>query len=338
MGDEAQAKWGIADVKRPIDRGVITDWDDMETIWHHTFYSKLKASPPNHPIFLTEVPLNPKANRERMTKIMFETFHAPCLYINNTAILALYANSRTSGCVLESGEHVSHAVPVLEGYVIPHAIMRLPLGGRDLTTMLQNALIERGHTLQDHQEKTFSGEGLVLTSTAVHVQVNRLKETLGYVAVDFEKEMNKAVNQSTKLEKSFELVDGSSIKIGTERFYYPEHLFQPDDLLGMEDEGVARMLYQSIQKCEEAVQHDMYSNICLSGGGTMFPGFKDRVQKELSTLAGSVKINIKDPPDRANSAWIGGAVLANLDQFYDMWITKQEYDETGPTIVHRKCY
>mmetsp|Transcript_11361 Transcript_11361/g.27381 ORF Transcript_11361/g.27381 Transcript_11361/m.27381 type:complete len:430 (+) Transcript_11361:114-1403(+) len=337
VGQEAYTKWGILDVKQPIERGVITNWDDMETIWHHAFY-ELKASPQNHPILLTEVPLNPKANRERMTQIMFDTFKAPALYVNNTAILALYANSRTSGCVLESGEGISHAVPVCEGYVIPHAILRLNLGGRDLTKFLQNALAERGHALQDHIEKSFSDEGLVLNSTAVHLQVQQLKEKLGYVALDFAHEMVMAVDKSASLEKSFDLVDGTSIQIGNERFYFPEHLFQPNDLIGLEEEGVADITYQAIMKCDEHVQNDMFSNIVLSGGSTMFPGFRERLLKDLTALAGSIAITINDTADRANAPWVGGSILASLEQFTGMWITRQEYEETGPTIVHKKCY
>ncbi|CAJ1961609.1 unnamed protein product [Cylindrotheca closterium] len=337
VGKQAEAKWSVLDVQQPIDRGIIQNWDDMETIWHHTFY-QLKASSQHHPVLLTEVPLNPKANRERMTQIMFETFKVPALYINNTAILALYANGRTSGCVLESGEGVSHAVPVCEGYVIPHAILRLPLGGKDLTQLLQNALAERGHALQDHIEKNFSDEGLVLTSTAVQVQVRTMKETLGYVALDFGQETIKAVDKSAALEKSFDLKDGTSIQIGNERFYFPEHLFQPNDLMGLEEEGVADMTFQAIMKCDELLQYDMFSNIVLSGGSTMFPGFRERMLKELTALAGSVEITINDTAGRANAPWVGGSILASLEQFNHLWITKQEYDETGSSIVHTKCY
>ena len=133
-------------------------------------------------------------------------------------------------------------------------------------------------------------------------------------------------------------MDGTSIKIANERFYYPEHLFQPDDLLGTEEEGLGDITYQAIMKCEEHMQHDLFSNIVLSGGSTMFPGFKERIIKEITALAGSVEINIKDPPNRSNAAWVGGSILASLDQFHSMWITKEEYDETGPSIVHQKCY
>jgi actin len=91
------------------------NWDDMETIWHHSFYNELRVDPAEHPVLLTEAPLNPKANREKMLEIMMEKFLIPKTYVSIQAILSLYSTGTTTGLVTDSGDGVSHIVPVYEG-------------------------------------------------------------------------------------------------------------------------------------------------------------------------------------------------------------------------------
>merc|ERR1712142_412745 len=274
-GDEAQSKRGILSLKYPIEHGIVTNWDDMEKVWH-------------------------------------DTFNTPATYVCIQAVLSLYASGRTTGLVLDIGDGVSHAVPIYEGYALPHAILRLDLAGRDLTDYLMKIMSERGYSMVTIAEREI---------------VRDIKEKLCYVALDFEQEMATAASSSS-IEKSYELPDGQIVTVGNGRFRCPESMFRPA-FLGMEVVGIHEGCFNGIMKCDIDIRKDLYANTVLSGGSTMYPGIADRMQKEINIIA---------PPERKYSVWIGGSILASLSTFHEMWISKQEYDECGPAIVHRKCF
>jgi actin beta/gamma 1 len=321
VGDEAQSKRGILSLKYPIEWGLVTNWDDMEKIWHHIFYNELRVAPEEHPVLMTETQIIPKANREKMTQIMFETFNCPSYYVAAQPVLALYASARTTGIVLDSGDGLTSIVPIEEGYSILQAITTMHIAGRSLTDYLKRILNER-HALTNGTEREIFEE---------------IKEKFCYVALDFNQELSTSACSSSQ-EKSYTLPDGNVIAIGDERFKAPEALFQPT-LLGIERPGVHENIYNSIMNCDINIRKDLFNNCLLAGGSTMFTGMSERMEKELNSLASSTsKVRVIAPPEREHTTWIGGCILASLFTFREMWITKEEYDEIGPTIVHRKCY
>eukprot|EP01083_Nonionella_stella_P178907 633526_1 len=352
-GDEALTNRNKVELLYPIEHGIVCSWWDMETLWHHTFYNELRVQPEEHAILVTEPPLNPKANREKTCQIMFETYNCPAFYIQNSSVLSLYASGRTTGAVVDSGYESTHCVPIYEGYALPHATLRCDIGGGNITDYLSKLLNESGHSFKTNTEKEI---------------VRDIKEKLCYLSVDCQKEL-------TRCQKNlYQLPDGTQLEIHTERFQCTELLFKPS-LIGKECDGIGKVLYDSITKCDEDIQDHLVSNIVLSGGNTMFPGFDLRLNKELIRLmrSGSILVDgyvrnnfngrtlsenttdlvtrfagkkhngkkqpkIIAPPERNYSAWIGGSILSSLSTFEYYWISKDEYDSPGPGIVHRKCF
>ena len=324
VGQQADEKRGILILKYPIEHGIVEDWEDMEKIWDHTFTNELRVNAEEQNCMLTEAPMNPKANREKMTSIMFDTFNVPGLYIAIQAVLSLYSAGKFTGIVCDSGDGVSHLVPIFDGYALPHSILRANLAGRDLTDYLLKILSERG---------------MHLTTSAEREIVKSIKEKLCYVALDFDEELAASKSGSSK-EANYEMPDGNVITIGSERFRCPEVLFKPS-LLGKEFGGLHELTFQSIMKSDVDVRKDLYQNIILSGGTTLYAGLPERLTKEVQKLAPqAIKSLVKviAVPERKYCVWIGGSILSSISTFGTMWITKEEYNDAGPTIVHRKCF
>ena len=321
IGEEAMELKGIMNLQFPIEHGVVDDWPAMERIYHYTFYTDLRIDPSEFPVLLTEAPLNPRSNREKMAEIMFETFNVPALYIATQAVLSLYASGRTTGVVVDIGDGVSHIVPIFEGFALSHAIQRIDLAGRDVTTYLQRLLRQNGYGFYTSAEKQI---------------VREIKEKLCYVAIDPEKEIILS-NRVTGMAKNFMLPDGETITIGLERFLAPECLFNPS-VVGKELPALDDVIVEAISECDVDLRRELYSNIVLSGGSTMFPGIKERLLKEIKEqVADSMDVKIIAPPERMYSVWIGGSILSSLKTFDRMWITRRDYKELGPQVIHR-CF
>ncbi|KAI4749117.1 Actin/actin-like protein [Aureobasidium sp. EXF-12298] len=330
-GDEAAAARSMLQITYPMENGIVKRWDDMQHLWDYTFFEKMKVDPTGRKILLTEPPMNPLKNREMMAEVMFERYNFGGVYVAIQAVLALYAQGLSSGVVVDSGDGVTHIVPVYESTVLNHLTRRLDVAGRDVTRNLISLLTRRGYALN---------------RTADFETVRAIKEKLCYVSYDLA--LDKQLSEDTTvLVESYTLPDGRVIRVGSERFEAPECLFQPH-LVDVEQPGIAEFLFNTIQAADVDVRSSLYKAIVLSGGSSMYPGLPSRLEKELKQLwltrvlqgnperLSKFKVRIEDPPRRRHMVFLGGAVLANIMADKEsMWISKQEWEEQGSRALDK---
>jgi len=328
-GERAEELRGLLKLKRPLEHGRGTDYVALEKLWRYVFQSILRAQSDEHPVLLTEPLLNPRQHREKCAELLFETFRVPALCISPAPVLSLYAAGRTTGLVLDVGEGVTQSVPIVEGFVVSHAVSRVDVAGAQVTEQLAKLLARTGH--------------LFSTTTEMEV-VREMKEAACYVATDCTAEEDLAARTSHKRSAAgspwggYKLPDGTVIELGPERFRAPEVLFRPD-LVGDEGLGVHNLVASSIARTDIDLRTRLYSSILLAGGSTRLPGFGQRLLGEMRRVAPvDTRVRIMAPQDRATSAWIGGSILASLSTFKKMWVTKQEYEQYGAKVLHRKFF
>ena len=320
VGHEAVDKARYLNMSEPIVNGYIEKWDDMIKIWTQIFQD-LNISTKESPLFFADTPLTPRSSREKMALEMFETFQPPHLYMYTGSVLSLFSSGRTTGLVVDSGEGRTHAVPIYEGFALPHGILRLDISGRNITDLL---------------EENLKSSKRIFSSGDYRSEVIKIKEQFCTVALDFDI-LKKSAEENGEREE-YKLPDGSSIMIGIEKYTCPEILFSPSHI-GKNFSGLADTVFKAISNCDANIKKDLYANIVLAGGNCMLKKLGERLQKDVKALAPStMPADVSSPPERAYSAWLGGSILANIDSFKPMFISKAEYDESGPLIVYKKCF
>jgi len=317
-------KKGVLSLSYPMAHGIVKDWNDMEKVWRYTYSDQLRVDPEKHAVVITEAPMNPRKNREKIMELLFEKFDVPASYVVLQAVMSLYSYGRTTGMVVDSGDGVTHTVPIYEGYSMPHAIQRVDLAGRDLSEYMQKILSERGVSMTSSSEKEI---------------VREMKEQECYVTQgDYEQELQAAGQRPTDYEKHYKLPDGNTVTLTHERFRVPEVLFQPL-LMGKEAPGMHESVMKCVQECELDVKKVLLKNVVLSGGNTMFPGIAERLTAEVKRLLPmKVDVKVNASPARRYLVWQGASIMSQLTCFPNLLIWKHEYDEDGAGIVHKKCF
>ena len=299
----------------PIEQGEIKNWDEMEKIWRYIFSKELKIEPEEYKVMITEVPLNPIKHRGKIGEIMFETFNMQGLYIVYSSLLSLYKEGKLNGIVVDSGDGVTQIIPIYNGISINSGLTRIDFGGRDLTEYMIRLLIETGNYFSSSYEKEIAKD---------------IKEKACYTALDYYKEIKKIKPFDYKLP------DGKNITLTEQRIKCVEALFNPE-LAGKDIDNIVQSCFNSIEKCKKDEKKELYNNIVLSGGCSLFDKFPERFTNEIKELVSDDmidEIKVIASPDRYLSAWKGGSVLSSLSTFQKNWITKSEYEEKGVSIFH----
>lgn len=346
IGDDALEKPNYA-VKWPVRHGIVEDWDLMEKYMEQIIFKYLRAEPEDHHFLMTEPPLNTPENREYLAEIMFESFNVPGLYIAVQAVLALAASwtSRSvgervlTGTVIDSGDGVTHVIPVAEGYVIGSCIKHIPIAGRDITYFIQQLLRERETGIPPEQSMEVA---------------KAIKERFCYICPDIAKEFGKYENDPAKWIKQYQSENSVTrrkftVDVGHERFLGPEIFFHPEFSNPDFTTPISMVVDDVIQNCPIDVRRGLYKNIVLSGGSTMFRDFGRRVQRDVKRVVdarlrlseqlsgGRIKPKPIDVAVITHSmqryaVWFGGSMLASTPEFYQVSHTKAQYDEYGPSI------
>ena len=318
VGKEASAISGVLNINNPVSEGVINNWDDIEKLLGYIFSSELKVDPNEYNILLTETPMNPKENKEKLAQIMFENFNVQRCYIALESLLSLFSTGKDTGISVDIGDGISSFVPIYYGCSLPYAIIRSNVAGRLLTKYLNELLEKKGYNFSTMAEKEI---------------IKDIKEKGCYISNDnYENELKNIDNFL------YELPDGNKIELKEERIKCPEVLFNPS-IINNNDKNVSQNCYEAVEKCDNEIKKDIYNCIDLTGGSSMFPGLEERFYKEIKDLVDNDmknEIKIENLNGRKYGVWTGGAILT-MSGFELKWITKAEYEESGDLIVHKKC-
>jgi len=343
IGEEAiDAKKRQYNVNNPIRHGLIENWNEMEKLWQRCIYQKLRCDPEEHFFLLTEPPMNTPENREYTAEIMFETFNVPGLYIAIQAVLALAAswtaeNSTKSmtGTVIDSGDGVTHVIPVVDGYVIGSCIKHIPLAGSDITAYVKQELQNRGEPIPLHMKMEVA---------------KAVKENFCYVCPNVEKEKTKYENKPEKYYKVYEDIntltkERFTVKVGYEAFLAPELFFQPKLFNREFTTPLSELVDESILNSPIDVRRKLYNNIVLSGGSTMFKNLPKRLERDirrrvnarLPESAKKVSVNVVSHAYQRFAVWFGGSMLSSTPEFFTKCHTREQYLEHGPRICRHNA-
>jgi len=338
------------ELQSPLTDGLVSDWDIYERLLDHGFQKALGVDPKHHPVLLAEQSFNTRQLRERSTELLFEKYQVPALFTAKNAVLSTFASGRSTGLVLDSGGAVTTAVPVHDGFALTKCISRSNIAGDTLTKELFKYLEKKGTTIRPQYciERKVLPSGGFQISELDFPSITESYQT--YMALEVVRDIKESILRISEIlfdeeahsnipTVQYELPDGKILDIGPERFSIPEILFNRHTPTESSRTGIHQMVFDAISASDIDIRKDLYNNIILMGGNSLLPGFVDRLHKELSEVVPQrFKIIATNfPSERKFGVWIGGSILGSLATLQQIWISKSEFEEHGPSIVERKC-
>lgn len=375
LGDAGVTYWrqGL-EIDSPFDdMGIISDFDTLQAQSAFAI-DTLAADPTENPLLMTEPATTPKEVRGKMAELAFEGLGVPAFYLANRTVLSAFASGRPSALVIDVGASQLSAIPVVDGFVLRKGIQTQGNAGSAVSRAL---LWDLTHEMGEQNMQGWLADSLVPqflvrnkqpvdpgAPSAATLREDRLQATTPsfrmYHTMQVLNDFKEAVCQvmeapwdeaqaAARPTKMYEFPDGYNNAYGALRFKAPEAILTPNlyadcpQVLPPRDEpyvGLTDMILRAAQAVDVDARAAMFSNIVCVGGGTLLPGFTDRLSYELSVAAPSQRVRIHSPgnyTERRHSTWLGGSILASLGTFHQLWISKQEYEEHGSAIVHVRC-
>jgi len=366
-GEDAMYRRDDMEIVNPLENGLVKDWNVIERVFDQCFKKYLFVDPAEHPVMLADRPFDTRDRREALLELLFEKFESPALYLAHSPVLAAFACGKSTALVVDSGGSLTTCVPVHDGYVLHKASRKSHVAGDVMDLIVDKLLFQSGH-LEDTSkpilkprykvQRELISQGVIKCTELDFPRTTASFHRYAYFDVIRDiKEVVFRVSESqfdpsafaTIPSLQYELPDGQMLDVRAERFAAVENLFNPTSLLlpndeaefGYKFEGLHKMIMSSVDACDVDIRRDLFATICLTGGNSLFVGLPERLQKELNIIAPpalKAKINLPYTKlERRFGVWLGGSILSSLGTFHQMWLSKQEYQEHGPTLLAKKC-
>uniref|UniRef100_A0A2P2I3H1 Actin-like protein 6A n=1 Tax=Hirondellea gigas TaxID=1518452 RepID=A0A2P2I3H1_9CRUS len=345
------------EVSNMMKDGMVEDWDAFENLLDYAYDKCIKSESQYHPVLCSEAAWNARGKREKICELFFEKYQVPAFFLVKSAVLSAFANGRFSGVVVDSGASHTSAVPVIDGYVLQHAIIKSPLGGDFLINQSVNFLKDRNIDLAcpymiaekkvvrdgDKPKWTRKPNLPEVTQSWHNYQEKQVVRDFAHSVLSCSEVAYDIDTALSMPAEPYEFPTGYSEEFGCDRYQIAESLFDPSFIKGCTSTmlGMSHVVASSISLCDIDLRPSLYSGVVVTGGNSLTSGFVERLTRDLNARTPpNMRLKVlsaQGATERRFGSWIGGSILGSLGSFQQMWISRQEYDEAGKSQVDRKC-